>query len=78
MKRNADRADRPNNTQNNLIQECRANSVLDRRFPLGYPIAVRPEIGPDVIAYFKSKHARGQCGAFYPLHKAVLVGRGES
>jgi hypothetical protein len=56
------------NAQREIIAQCKAESCLDRRIPLGIPPAARPEIGPSVPAYYQNKHRTGGPGQFYGLH----------
>ncbi len=63
------------NQQRELIESSRSESMLDPNIPLGIPQMVRPEFGPNAIAYYKAKHERGECGRYYPLHRTVLVRR---
>jgi hypothetical protein len=55
-------------SQRQLVQRLRRESVLDRSLPLGMSSFGRPEIGPTPAAYYREKHLRGERGAFYPLH----------
>ncbi len=56
------------NTRVDNVNDFREQSILDRNIPLAMPIAVRPERGPTVRAYFAAKHRRGEFGKFWPLH----------
>jgi hypothetical protein len=58
--------------QRDLIARFRAESFLDRRFPIGLPSVARPEFGETVIAYFKRKHETVGAGRFYGLHVVNL------
>jgi hypothetical protein len=55
--------------------KLQGESFLDPSIPLGYPPIARPEIGPDPIRYYTAKHARGECGTFWPLHLTALPQR---
>jgi hypothetical protein len=57
------------------LSKLQGESVLDPAIPLGYPPIARPEIGPDPIKYYSAKHARGECGTFWPLHLTLLPRR---
>jgi hypothetical protein len=60
-----------NGMQSRMILQSRAESVLDPRIPLAYPVTPRPEVGLHAIEYFKRKHAKDGPGPgrFYPLHR---------
>jgi hypothetical protein len=57
-----------NQTQREMLKQCRAESFLDRRVPLGFPVATRPDRGESVISYYMNKHRAQNFGRFYPLH----------
>ena len=40
-----------------MVADCRTESVLNRGIPLGTPVNVRPQFGPDAREYFRRKHA---------------------
>jgi hypothetical protein len=54
--------------QREMIAQCKAESCLDRRIPLGIPPAARPEFGPPAAEYFQRKHRTAGPGQFYGLH----------
>jgi hypothetical protein len=68
-------ADRPSRTaresQADFIATLRRTSCIDHAVPLGvWPSAAsRPESGPSAFTYYRDKHARGECGRFYPVHQ---------
>jgi hypothetical protein len=39
--------------------------------PLGYPVCVRTELGPNVVEYFRRKHASGAVGTYW-LHETAI------
>jgi hypothetical protein len=53
--------------QRDLIVRFRADSFLDRRFPIGLPSVARPESGVAVTDYYTRKHATTGPGRFYGL-----------
>jgi hypothetical protein len=55
--------------QARAVKDCREESCLDRRVPLGTPMAAKPEFGPYAPRYYAGKHERGAYGRFWPLHK---------
>jgi hypothetical protein len=61
--------------QRATIEQCRAESILDRRVPLGYPPPQqnRPQLGPAIGQYFRTKHDSGRFGKFWPLHITAVV-----
>jgi hypothetical protein len=54
--------------QRAMLERLRAECYLNKNVPLGFPVAVRPEEGRDVDAYYRHKHATIGPGRFYPLH----------
>jgi hypothetical protein len=56
------------NAQREIIAQCKTESCLDRRIPLGMPPASRPEFGPTVAEYFRRKHATQGPGKYLGLH----------
>jgi hypothetical protein len=58
------------NPQQQMIEACRRESVLDAAIPLGMATSGRVERGESVMAYFANKHGKRGPGAgrFYPLH----------
>jgi hypothetical protein len=60
------------NIQRDIVAQCRADSILDRRIPLGArPLQARPIIGPTAQEYFRAKHAAGKSAKFYFHHLAA-------
>jgi hypothetical protein len=54
------------NTQRDIVAQCRAESVLDRRVRLGCPpLQPQPLVGPSAQSYFAAKHRAGTVGRFY-------------
>jgi hypothetical protein len=58
-------------SQADFIAQCRSEACLDPNIPLGKSPAPNPEFGPTVSQYFSAKHARGECGKFFPLHELI-------
>jgi hypothetical protein len=57
------------NVHRELREKSRAESILDRRIPLGYATAAaRPEIGQTVQQYYRAKHS-----ASGPGHGRILA-----
>lgn len=54
-----------------IIAAGLAESTLDPRIPLGFPVSVRPERGPNEVDWYRAKHARGQFGKYWGLHCTV-------
>lgn len=58
-------------TQAAVMEQCRRESCLDSRIPLGTFAVAKPELGQSVFAYYRDKHDGGRRGAFWPLHTLV-------
>ena len=62
--------------QDKIIAQSRAESVLDREIPLGFPVAAnRIELGMTTAEYFRRKHGPHGPGPgrFFPLHMTAPI-----
>jgi hypothetical protein len=60
--------------QTAMVKRMREESVIGPDIPfchMGVPPS-RAQHGPSVEEYFRAKHARGDFGRFFPLHRIVI------